>query len=145
MLEHRDHHLYQLIRHLCETKGQCTASRETLARAIGLSANSIRLITESWKRLEAEYLIEVTEREGQPPVITLQEYHESYYGSILLGEFTGALDQRETDELLGVGEVTGPRESDKAKIAEIDAPFQEEDFDLTDEEKQSQGAKGEEL
>ena len=144
-MEHRDHHLYQLIRYICEEYDKCNASRETLARAIGLSAKSIRLITESWKTLQDEYLIDVEERECAPPVITLAEHHKSYYDAILYGEFADALDERQMENLLGQNEATGPRASDNKTSDEIVTAFREEDFDLTDGKKKNQGATGEDL
>ena len=83
-MNHRAHHLYNLIRWICEEKGQCTASRETLARALGDSPKSLRLITEALQELKAEYLIEIQEREMAPNLITLTEHHDSYYNALLL-------------------------------------------------------------
>lgn len=144
-LEHREHHLYQMIRFICEKHGECTASRETLARTIGLSPKSLRVMTKALQNLEEAGLIGIEKRDHAPHAITLTDLHQVIYDTILLDRFSNALDARETERMLGEDQVTGPRASDVKTIGDIEATFSEGDFDVGGEEKSKEGAKGEEL
>ena len=132
-LGHRAHHLYNVIRYLCRNdEAKCTASRQLLARMLGDSPRSTRLVTDAISVLKRAKLINVEERAKSVHVITLPCDHEDRYTELLTDVLKDARKEteRERRETTACALEMLTIERNREIIEEVDEDFKDEDFEL---------------
>ncbi|MBI4586330.1 MAG: hypothetical protein HY717_20160 [Planctomycetes bacterium] len=127
-MTHLEHHLYHLLKLLCQRYEACTCSRETLCKMVGMSPGSKRAITDAVRTLQDQNLIKVTRAEGGKWSITLGDDPDTTFDMILWVDIDSVFDENEFQREFGEPKPVKVTPVVGTQKVEEDDTFKDEDF-----------------